>query len=111
MIRPKIVIRKKNAIVEVSTPANSEKALKGLKKPGVHPKLLSTNKPLLQKAYGWTDKSPRERLHLRTCELASFEGRSSHEITQGNYEQAKREVTGEKILTRQNAVLNAVIEV
>lgn len=36
-------------------------------------------------------KAARERLHVRTRELAVLAGRRSLDITQGDYEQAKRE--------------------
>lgn len=38
-----------------------------------------------------TDKYARERLHVSTRELAVLAGRRSIDITQGDYEQAKRE--------------------
>ncbi|MCC5025350.1 MAG: hypothetical protein J6386_22370 [Candidatus Synoicihabitans palmerolidicus] len=37
----------------------------------------------------------RERVHHRTQELAVFAGRIPPEIAQSDYEQAKRELTGE----------------
>jgi len=51
--------------------------------------------------------SPRERLHIRTHELAEIADRSRGEVTQFDYEQAKRAVTGEAELDRQNAALDA----
>ena len=51
--------------------------------------------------------SPRHQLQIRTRELAALAGRLPHEITQADYEQAKREVTGESNLDRQNAFLYA----
>jgi len=33
-----------------------------------------------------------ERVHARTVELALLAGRASHQIRQGDYEQAKREI-------------------
>lgn len=41
----------------------------------------------------------------RTVELAIIAGRSSLEISQRDYEQAKRELTGESDYERQQAVL------
>ncbi len=37
----------------------------------------------------------RESLHARTRELALCAGRSASAVTQGDYEQAKRDLTGE----------------
>lgn len=50
--------------------------------------------------------SSRDRLHLRTRELATMAGRSKFEINQGDYEQAKRELSSESDADRQNAVLD-----
>ncbi|MCC5838613.1 MAG: hypothetical protein JJT96_00700 [Opitutales bacterium] len=54
-------------------------------------------------------KSARERLHLRTRELAVLAGRRSIDITWRDYEQAKQDVTGESTPERQNAILDAVV--
>ena len=51
--------------------------------------------------------SSREKIHVRALELAEIAGRGSDEITQFDYEQAKRDVTGEVDRDRQNAVLTA----
>jgi hypothetical protein len=48
----------------------------------------------------------REMVHARTLELASIAGRNSHQIMQVDYEQAKRELTGETDFDRQQAVLD-----
>lgn len=44
-------------------------------------------------------------VRMRTVELALDAGRSSMEINQRDYEQAKRELTGETDFDRQHAVL------
>jgi hypothetical protein len=44
-------------------------------------------------------------LHARERELAWHAGRTSSDVTQPDYERAKREVTGETDLDRQNAWL------
>ena len=44
-------------------------------------------------------------VRMRTVELALKAGRSSMEIRQRDYEQAKRELTGETDFDRQHAVL------
>lgn len=46
-----------------------------------------------------------DMVRSRTTELALNAGRSSIEIHQRDYEQAKRELTGETDFDRQNAVL------
>ena len=48
----------------------------------------------------------RERVQARTKQLALLAGRSEQEVLQRDYEQAKRELTGESDLARQNAVLD-----
>jgi hypothetical protein len=50
----------------------------------------------------------RETLHARTRELALRAGRIPPHVSQLDYEQAKREVTGEFDLDRQDAVLAAM---
>ena len=48
----------------------------------------------------------REMLRRRTQELAAIAGRGPHQIKQVDYEQAKRELTGESDFDRQQAVLD-----
>jgi hypothetical protein len=43
----------------------------------------------------------------RTLQLATNAGREAHQIKQSDYEQAKRELTGESDFDRQQAVLDA----
>jgi hypothetical protein len=50
----------------------------------------------------------RELLHVRTRELAVLAGRRSIDVTKPDYEQAKRELTGETLPELQNAILDAV---
>jgi len=45
-------------------------------------------------------------VYARTIELASLAGRASHEIKQFDYEQAKRELTGESDFDKQQAVFD-----
>ena len=52
----------------------------------------------------------REMAHARARELALIAGRSSSEVSQADYEQAKRELTGESELDRQDAILDALPE-
>ncbi len=48
----------------------------------------------------------REMVRSRTLELASIAGREPHQIRQADYEQAKRELTGESDFDRQQAILD-----
>ena len=48
----------------------------------------------------------REMVMSRTLELASMAGRRADQIRQGDYEQAKRELTGESDFDRQQAILD-----
>jgi hypothetical protein len=54
--------------------------------------------------------TPRAKVHARTRQLAQLAGRLPQAISQADYEQAKREVTGESDLERQGAVLDALPE-
>jgi hypothetical protein len=47
----------------------------------------------------------REEVRARARELAAIAGRAPHEVAQGDYEQAKREVTGESDQELQEAML------
>jgi hypothetical protein len=49
----------------------------------------------------------RERVYCRTRELAAQAGRPPPHVTQRDYEQARREVTGESDRERQDALLDA----
>jgi hypothetical protein len=48
----------------------------------------------------------REMVRSRTLQLATIAGRGVHQIKQSDYEQAKRELTGELDFDRQQAVLD-----
>ena len=50
----------------------------------------------------------RERVDARTHELALLAGRPPPHVTQSDYEQAKREVTGESNIELQEAMLDSV---
>ncbi len=50
----------------------------------------------------------RERVHVRTQQLALRAGRVPPEVAQSDYEQAKLEVTGETDVDRQNEVLDSL---
>ncbi len=49
----------------------------------------------------------RDMVRSRTLQLASIAGRGAHQIKQSDYEQAKRELTGESDFDRQQAMLDA----
>lgn len=48
----------------------------------------------------------RQMVHDRTLELAMLDGRYGHQIKQVDYEQAKRELTGETDFDRQQQILD-----
>jgi len=48
----------------------------------------------------------RQMVYARTIELATLAGRASHEIKQCDYEQAKRELTGESDFDKQQAAFD-----
>lgn len=52
----------------------------------------------------------REMVHARTRELALIAGRVPPHVSQADYEQARRELTGESDLDRQDAMLDAIPE-
>ena len=52
----------------------------------------------------------REMVHARTRELALIAGRAPPHVTQADYEQAKRELTGEADMDRQEAMLESIPE-
>jgi hypothetical protein len=52
----------------------------------------------------------RDMVHARTRELAVISGRAAHEASQADYEQAKRELTGESDIDRQDEVLESLPE-
>ena len=49
----------------------------------------------------------RAAVHVRTQELAARAGRLHPHVSQADYEQAKREITGETEVERQNAALDS----
>ena len=53
-------------------------------------------------------RASRAAVHLRTQELAALAGREHPQVSQADYEQAKREITGETQVDRQNAALDSL---
>ena len=51
-------------------------------------------------------QTSRERVHIRTFEIASQAPRTNHEITQGDYEQAKKEVAAEAAAKKSVVAVN-----
>ena len=52
----------------------------------------------------------REMVRVRAVELALISGRSSHEVSQTDWEQAKRELTGEPEMDTNQAILESAPE-
>lgn len=52
----------------------------------------------------------RDMVHERARELAKISGRAPHDVRQSDYEQAKRELTGESDMDRQEEILEALPE-
>jgi len=52
----------------------------------------------------------REMVRVRAVELALISGRSSHEVSQTDWEQAKRELTGEPEMDPNQAILESAPE-
>ncbi len=67
-----------------------------------------TPAPALSESPAAPPPSIRDRLRLRTRELAVRAGRAPQQISQLDYEQAKRELTGESDAERQDSVLPAL---
>ena len=53
----------------------------------------------------------RAMVQARALELAVIAGRAPPSVTQADYEQAKRELTGESDMDRQDAILDSIPEV
>lgn len=56
---------------------------------------------------GPVSQTLRQRINRRTHELAELARRIPPRVTQSDYEQAKRELTGESDAERQSAAINA----
>jgi hypothetical protein len=52
----------------------------------------------------------REKIRVRARALASMEGRTPTDVSQIDYEQAKRELTGKSGFAQQEAILNLLPE-
>jgi hypothetical protein len=72
--------------------------------------LNPSDKNLLPEQVVEAEPVTREDVHARARELALIDGRTPQDVTQAEYEQAKRELTGESDLDRQDAVLDTIPE-
>ena len=68
------------------------------------------NRGIIAKNFAGIGAVTRDMVHVRTRELAVISGRSPHDVTQADYEQAKRELTGESDMDRQDEILESLPE-
>jgi hypothetical protein len=68
------------------------------------------NRGIIAKNFSGIGAVTRDMVHARTRELAVISGRSPHDVTQADYEQAKRELTGESDMDRQDEILESLPE-
>lgn len=68
------------------------------------------NKGVISRNFAGIGPVSRKMVHQRASELALINGRTPPEVLQADYEQAKRELTGESDLDRQDAMLDALPE-
>jgi hypothetical protein len=67
------------------------------------------SKGVIAESFAGIGPVSRAMIHARASELAMIEGHA-RQITQSDYEQAKRELTGECDLDRQEARLESILE-
>jgi hypothetical protein len=68
------------------------------------------NKGVIAENFAGIGPVTRDMVHERARELAKISGRAPHDVSQSDYEQAKRELTGESDMDRQEEVLEALPE-
>jgi hypothetical protein len=68
------------------------------------------NKGLIAENFTGIGPVTREMVHARAHELATIADRPGRQVTQTDYEQAKRELTGETDIDRQEAILDSIPE-
>jgi hypothetical protein len=68
------------------------------------------NKGILTENFIGIGPVTREMVQARTRELALIAGRAPPHVSQADYEQAKRELTGESDMDRQEAMLDSIPE-
>jgi hypothetical protein len=74
---------------------------------------MATNpldKGVVSENFGGIGPVTRKMVHARARELALIAGRAHAAVSQSDYEQAKRELTGESDLDRQEAMLESLPE-
>ena len=68
------------------------------------------NQGVLTKSFRGIGPVTRAMVHARAAELAVIAGRISPQVSQVDYEQSKRELTGETDVDRQDALLDSIPE-
>jgi hypothetical protein len=68
------------------------------------------SKDIIAENFGGVGAVTRSMVHARARELALISGRLKTHVTQADYEQAKRELTGETDIDQQDAVLDSIPE-
>jgi len=68
------------------------------------------SKGILTENFAGIGTVTREMVHARAKELALIAGHPGGHVTQAEYEQAKRELTGESDIDRQDAILESMPE-
>ena len=75
-----------------------------------HVKKNPLNKGVLTENFAGIGPVSRAMVHARASELALIAGRAPADVSQSDYERAKRELTGESDVDRQDALLDALPE-
>ena len=68
------------------------------------------NKGIISENFNGIGPVSRKMVHERASELAQIGGRLPQSISQADYEQAKRELTGESDIDSQEAILDSLPE-
>jgi hypothetical protein len=71
---------------------------------------INQNKGIIARNFSGVGVVSRAMLHARARELALIADRPAQHVTQADYEQAKRELTGETDIDRQEAMLDSIPE-
>jgi hypothetical protein len=68
------------------------------------------NKGIIAENFKGVGAVTRDMVHARAKELAMISGRPPSDVSQADYEQAKRELTGEPDMDRQDEILESLPE-
>jgi hypothetical protein len=68
------------------------------------------NRGIIAENFSGIGAVTRDMVHARARELAMISGRAAHDVSQADYEQAKRELTGESDMDRQDEILESLPE-